>query len=41
MTQVSLIVRKGAKWHDGSAVTPRDVAWSLRRAGDAKTGNSI
>jgi peptide/nickel transport system substrate-binding protein len=34
-------VRKGAKWHDGSAVTPEDVAWSLRRAGDAKTGNPI
>ncbi|WP_307579799.1 ABC transporter substrate-binding protein [Variovorax paradoxus] len=40
-TQISLTVRSGAKWHDGSAVTPEDVAWSLRRAGDTKTGNPI
>jgi peptide/nickel transport system substrate-binding protein len=40
-TQISLTVRKGAKWHDGSVVTAEDVAWSLRRAGDAKSGNPI
>lgn len=40
-TKISLTVRKGAKWHDGNAVTAEDVAWSLRRAGDAATGNPI
>lgn len=40
-TQVSMTVRKGAKWHDGTPVTAEDVAWSLRRAGDPKTGNPI
>lgn len=40
-TQVSLTVRSGAKWHDGTPVTAEDVAWSLRRAGDSKTGNPI
>lgn len=40
-TQISLTVRKGVKWHDGTPLTPEDVVWSLRRAGDAKTGNPI
>lgn len=40
-TKISLTVRGGAKWHDGSPVTAEDVAWSLRRAADAKTGNPI
>jgi dipeptide transport system substrate-binding protein len=40
-TKISMTVRKGAKWHDGSPVTAEDVAWSLRRAGDPKTGNPI
>ena len=34
-------VRKGATWHDGSPVTPEDVVWSLKRAGDPKSGNPI
>jgi peptide/nickel transport system substrate-binding protein len=40
-TKISLGVRKGAKWHDGTPVTAEDVAWSLRRAADPKTGNPI
>ena len=40
-SKISMTVRKGAKWHDGSAVTAEDVAWSLVRAGDPKTGNPI
>jgi peptide/nickel transport system substrate-binding protein len=40
-SKISLTVRKGAKWHDGSAVTAEDVAWSLTRAGDPATGNPI
>jgi len=38
-TKISMTVRQGAKWHDGSSVTAEDVAWSLRRAGDPKVGN--
>src|SRR6185295_15452139 len=34
-------VREGATWHDGTPVTAEDVAWSLQRAGDEKTGNPI
>jgi dipeptide transport system substrate-binding protein len=37
-SKVLLEVREGAVWHDGSPVTPEDVAWSLERAGDPKTG---
>lgn len=40
-TQVSMTVRSGAKWHDGTPITAEDVAWSLRRAADPKTGNPI
>lgn len=40
-TKISLTVRKDAKWHDGTPVTAEDVAWSLQRAGDSKTGNPI
>jgi peptide/nickel transport system substrate-binding protein len=32
-------VREGSFWHDGTPVTAEDVAWSLQRAGDPKTGN--
>src|ERR1700733_11739094 len=40
-TKVMLEVRTGAKWHDGSPVTPEDVVWSLTRAADPKGGNPI
>lgn len=40
-SKISLSVVKGAKWHDGSPVTAEDVAWSLRRAADEKTGSPI
>jgi peptide/nickel transport system substrate-binding protein len=40
-SQVSMTVREGVTWHDGSAFTAEDVAWSLRRAADPTTGNPI
>ena len=40
-SKIVMKVREGATWHDGSPVTPEDVAWSLERAGDEKTGNPI
>jgi peptide/nickel transport system substrate-binding protein len=40
-TKVTMTVRKGAFWHDGTPVTPEDVVWSLERAGDPKSGNPI
>jgi peptide/nickel transport system substrate-binding protein len=40
-TGVWMDVRKGVMWHDGSALTPDDIVWSLTRAGDPKSGNPI
>ena len=40
-TKITLELRKGATWHDGSPVTPEDVVWSLTRAADPKGGNPI
>jgi peptide/nickel transport system substrate-binding protein len=40
-TQVWMTVREGVTWHDGSAFTAEDVAWSLARAADPATGNPI
>jgi peptide/nickel transport system substrate-binding protein len=40
-TKMSMTVREGAKWHDGTPITAEDVAWSLRRVGDPKTGSPI
>ena len=40
-TKVSMKVREGVTWHDGSPFTAEDVAWSLTRAADEKTGNPI
>ena len=40
-TKVSMTVRDGVTWHDGSPFTAEDVAWSLTRAADEKTGNPI
>ena len=40
-TKISMTVRDGVTWHDGSAFTAEDVAWSLTRAADEKTGNPI
>lgn len=37
--KISMTVREGVKWHDGSDFTPEDVVWSLKRAGDPATGN--
>jgi dipeptide transport system substrate-binding protein len=40
-TKVHMTVREGVTWHDGSPFTAEDVAWSLTRAADEKTGNPI
>ena len=40
-TKIHMTVREGVKWHDGSALTPEDVVWSLQRAADPKSGNPI
>src|SRR6204780_2468815 len=40
-SKITLELRKGATWHDGSPVTPEDVVWSLERAADPKSGNPI
>jgi len=40
-TKVTMTVREGVTWHDGSAFTAEDVAWSLARAADPATGNPI
>jgi len=40
-SKISMEVRSGATWHDGSAVTPEDIVWSLTRAADPKGGNPI
>jgi peptide/nickel transport system substrate-binding protein len=40
-SKVSMTVRENAFWHDGTPVTPEDVAWSLERAGNPDTGNPI
>ena len=40
-TQAWMDVREGVVWHDGSALTPEDVVWSLERAGDPKGGNPV
>lgn len=40
-TKVTMTVREGVKWHDGSDLTPEDVVWSLERAGKVETGNPI
>ena len=40
-TKVSMTVREGVTWHDGSPFTAEDVAWSLTRAANEATGNPI
>ncbi|NPD14846.1 peptide ABC transporter substrate-binding protein [Xinfangfangia sp. D13-10-4-6] len=40
-SQIWLVVREGVKWHDGSDLTPEDIAWSLARVADPATGSPI
>jgi peptide/nickel transport system substrate-binding protein len=40
-SKITMELRQGATWHDGSPVTPEDVVWSLTRAADPKGGNPI
>ena len=39
--KVTMTVREGVTWHDGSPLTPEDVVWSLERAGAETTGNPM
>ena len=40
-SKITLTVREGVTWHDGSPFTAEDVAWSLARAANPDTGNPI
>src|SRR6202162_399912 len=40
-TKITLDLRKGATWQEGSPVTPEDVVWSLTRPADKNSGNTI
>jgi peptide/nickel transport system substrate-binding protein len=40
-SKISMTVREGVTWHDGSPFTAEDVAWSLERAANPDTGNPI
>ena len=40
-TKIEMEVRSNAYWHDGTPVTPADVVWNLKRAGDPKSGNPV
>ncbi len=40
-TKITMTVREGVTWHDGSPFTAEDVVWSLERAANEKTGNPI
>ena len=40
-TKITMTVREGVTWHDGSPFTAEDVVWSLTRAGAEATGNPI
>ena len=40
-TKITMTVRDGVTWHDGSPFTAEDVAWSLARAANPDTGNPI
>ena len=40
-TRVSMTVRDGVVWHDGTPLTPEDVVWSIERAGDPANGNPV
>jgi peptide/nickel transport system substrate-binding protein len=40
-SKISMTVREGVTWHDGSPFTAEDVAWSLERAANPETGNPI
>ncbi len=40
-SKISMKIRQGVSWHDGSPFTAEDVAWSLERAANPDTGNPI
>lgn len=40
-TAISLTLRRGMLWHDGTPVTTDDLVWSLARAADEKNGNPM
>jgi peptide/nickel transport system substrate-binding protein len=40
-SKISLTLRDGVKWHDGSALTMEDVVWNLERLSDPKAGSPL
>jgi peptide/nickel transport system substrate-binding protein len=40
-SKITMTVREGVTWHNGDALTPEDVVWSLQRAADPATGNPM
>lgn len=40
-TKITMTLREGVKWHDGSDLTAEDVVWSLQTAADPDGGNPI
>lgn len=40
-SQITMTVREGVKWHNGTDLTPADVVWSLERAANPETGNPM
>jgi len=40
-TQVFMVLREGASWHDGKPITAQDVIWNLQRAADPASGNPV
>lgn len=40
-TKVYMDVREGVTWHDGTALTPEDVVWSLERGANPDSGSPV
>ena len=40
-SKITMTVREGVTWHNGAALTPEDIVWSLTRAGNPETGNPM
>ena len=40
-SKISLVLRRGMKWHDGAPVTMDDLVWNLMRLADPKSGNPL
>ncbi|PTQ75339.1 ABC transporter substrate-binding protein [Celeribacter persicus] len=40
-SKITMTVREGVKWHNGTDLTPEDIVWSLERAANPETGNPM